>query len=71
MKGIQINFLIHSHPIKKEQHMNNTVETQAPLESVLKDEIIRMYQEVADNPDHEFHFFHGHRAAEMFNYNPE
>ena len=51
--------------------MNNTVEIQAPLESVLKDEIIRMYQEVADNPDHEFHFFHGRLAAEMFDYDPE
>ena len=44
---------------------------QASLEGVLKDEILRMYQEVADNPDAEFHFFHGREAAEMFGYDPE
>ncbi len=44
---------------------------QASLEGVLKDEILRMYQEVADNPDAEFHFFHGREAAEMFDYDPE
>ena len=41
---------------------------QAPLEGVLKDEILRMYQEVADHPEAEFHFFHGRTAAEMFGY---
>jgi SAM-dependent methyltransferase len=51
--------------------MTNNVEDQASLESVLKDEIIRMYQEVADNPKGEFHFFHGREAAEMFGYAPE
>lgn len=51
--------------------MNNIVETQGSLEAVLKDEIVRMYQEVADNPGHEFHFFHSRQAAEMFDYNPE
>jgi hypothetical protein len=30
---------------------------QSSLEADLKDEIIRMYQEVADHPDGEFHFF--------------
>jgi SAM-dependent methyltransferase len=30
-----------------------------------------MYQEVADHPDSEFHFFHGRQAAEMFGYRPE
>ena len=39
-----------------------------PLESVLNDEILRMYQEVADNPASEFHFFHGREAAELFEY---
>ena len=29
-----------------------------------------MYQEVADNPESEFHFFHGREAAEMFGYSP-
>lgn len=41
---------------------------QAPLESVIKGEVLRMYQEVADNPRQEFHFFHGREAAEMFGY---
>lgn len=41
---------------------------QAPLESVIKGEVLRMYQEVADNPRQEFHFFHGPEAAEMFGY---
>lgn len=44
---------------------------QASLEAVLKDEIIRMYEEVADNPEGEFHFFHGRDAAERFGYDPE
>jgi len=48
--------------------MTDTVEAQASLEAVLKDEIINMYQEVAENPDGEFHFFHGRQAAEMFGY---
>jgi len=48
--------------------MTDNVEAQAELESVLKDEIIRMYQDVADNPEGEFHFFHGRQAAEMFAY---
>jgi len=38
------------------------------LESVLKDEILRMYQEVAESPQAEFHFYHGREAAEMFGY---
>src|SRR5689334_6104071 len=41
---------------------------QAPLEAVIKGEVLRMYQEVADNPRQEFHFFHGREAAEMFGY---
>ena len=39
--------------------MTDAADTQASLEAVLKDEIIRMYEEVADNPDAEFHFYHG------------
>lgn len=46
-------------------------DSQEPLEAVLKDEVLRMYEEVADNPDSEFHFFHGRQAAEMFGYDPE
>ncbi len=48
--------------------MTDTVGAQASLEAVLKDEIINMYQEVAENPEGEFHFFHGRQAAEMFGY---
>ncbi len=51
--------------------MTDTIEAQASLEGVLKDEIIRMYQEVADNPSDEFHFYHGREAAELFGYEPE
>ena len=43
-------------------------EDQAPLEGVIKDEVLRMYQEVAEHPDAEFHFYHGRAAAEMFGY---
>jgi arsenite methyltransferase len=51
--------------------MTSTVDAQASLEAVLKDEIIRMYQEVADKPEGSFHFFHGREAAELFGYSPE
>jgi len=44
---------------------------QAPLEGVIKGEVLRMYQEVADNPEQEFHFFHGREAVEMFGYERE
>ena len=43
-------------------------EDRASLESVIKGEVLRMYQEVADHPRQEFHFFHGREAAEMFGY---
>ena len=43
-------------------------EEQAPLEGVIKGEVLRMYQEVAEHPEAEFHFYHGRRAAEMFGY---
>jgi SAM-dependent methyltransferase len=45
-------------------------DTQASLEAIIKDEVFRMYQEVADNPDHQFHFYHGREAALMFGYDP-
>ncbi|MGD8321858.1 MAG: methyltransferase domain-containing protein [Gemmatimonadota bacterium] len=41
---------------------------QASLEQVLKDEIFRMYEEVAERPSGTFHFFHGREAAELFEY---
>jgi len=51
--------------------MTDAADAQASLEAMLKDEIIRMYQEVADEPQGEFHFFHGREAAELFDYAPE
>lgn len=50
--------------------MTDPAAAQASLEAVLKDEIIRMYEEVADQPDGEFHFHHGREAAELFDYEP-
>jgi SAM-dependent methyltransferase len=50
--------------------MTESIDAQASLEGTLKDEIIRMYQEVADNPEADFHFFHGKEAAELFGYDP-
>jgi len=51
--------------------MTNAAELQASLEAQLKGEIMRMYQEVGDHPDREFHFYHGREAAEMFGYPQE
>ena len=51
--------------------MTDSIDAQASLEAVLKDEILTMYQEVADNPEAEFHFYHGREAAELFDYEPE
>ena len=51
--------------------MTDAARAQESLEALLKDEIVRMYQEVADNPEAEFHFFHGREAAELFGYAPE
>lgn len=48
--------------------MTGHADAQASLEAVLKDEIIRMYNEVAEDPEAEFHFFHGREAAELFGY---
>ncbi len=51
--------------------MTDAADSQASLEASLKDEILRMYQEVADHPEAEFHFYHGRQAAELFGYAPE
>lgn len=51
--------------------MTSLTTDQESLEAVLKDEIIRMYQEVADQPESTFHFYHGREAAEMFGYAAE
>lgn len=48
--------------------MTHAAEPEASLEAALKDEILRMYQEVAEHPAAEFHFFHGREAAELFDY---
>lgn len=50
--------------------MADPVKAQESLEAVLKDEILRMYQDVADRPEAEYHFFHGREAAELFGYDP-
>lgn len=51
--------------------MTSLTTNQESLEAVLKDEILRMYQEVADKPETTFHFYHGREAAELFGYAPE
>jgi SAM-dependent methyltransferase len=51
--------------------MTGVAESQASLEAVLKDEILRMYQEVADQPENTFHFYHGREAAELFGYSAD
>ena len=48
--------------------MTLVADQQASLEAMLKDEIVRMYEEVADDPSAEFHFYHGREAAERFGY---
>jgi len=51
--------------------MTEVADTQAPMEAILRDEILRMYQAVADQPEGTFHFFHGREAAELFGYSAE
>jgi SAM-dependent methyltransferase len=46
-------------------------DTREALEAVIKGEVLRMYQEVADHPEREFHFYHGRAAAEMFGYSED
>jgi hypothetical protein len=59
------------HTDDERNDMTDSTDAQASLEAVLKDEIIRMYQEADDNPEKEFHFYHGREAAERFGYPPE
>ena len=47
------------------------VSEQHELEGFIKDEVFRMYEEVAKHPEKEFHFFHGRKAADMFGYETE
>jgi arsenite methyltransferase len=51
--------------------MTDLANDQTSLEAALKDEIIRMYQEVADKPESTFHFYHGREAAQLFGYATE
>ena len=51
--------------------MNDGAAAQEALEAVPKGEIVRRYQEVADHPEGEFHFFHGREAALLFGYPPD
>ena len=39
-----------------------------PLEALLTTEVARMYEEVANNPHGEFHFYTGREAALMYGY---
>jgi arsenite methyltransferase len=48
-----------------------SVDDQASLEETLKGEILRMYEDVANEPEGDFHFFSGREAAELFEYDPE
>jgi len=48
--------------------MTDAVAAQESLEGLLADEITRMYEEVAEHPEGEFHFYHGREAAELFDY---
>lgn len=43
---------------------------QGALEALIKGEVLRMYEEVANHPEQEFHFYHGREAAELFDYEP-
>ena len=45
--------------------MGNAADEQETLEGMLKDEIVRMYQEVADNPEGEFHFYLAFRRIRL------
>ena len=49
----------------------HAAEAQESLEALLKNEVIRLYEEVAERPDGDFHFFHGRAAADMFGYEGE
>ena len=42
----------------------------AALETELTTEVARMYQQVATNPDGDFHFYTGRTAAAMYGYRP-
>lgn len=45
-----------------------TEAASATLEAVLTAEVTRMYEDVVDHPDGDYHFYTGRKAAEMFGY---
>jgi SAM-dependent methyltransferase len=45
--------------------------SEPSVEATLKDAILDMYEEIAERPEGEFHFFHGREAAELFGYEAE
>jgi SAM-dependent methyltransferase len=51
--------------------VRSIADEQESLEADLKDEIFRMYEEVAESADGDFHFYHGREAAERFGYAPD
>ncbi|MEN8376972.1 MAG: methyltransferase domain-containing protein [Gemmatimonadota bacterium] len=51
--------------------MSDAAAAQESLEGFLADEITRMYEEVAEHPEGEFHFYHGRAGAELFEYDAE
>jgi SAM-dependent methyltransferase len=48
--------------------MSDVEASGVSLEETLKDEILRLYEGVVENPDGEFHFHHGRVAATSFGY---
>jgi arsenite methyltransferase len=50
--------------------MSDAAARQETLEEFLAGEITRMYDEVAEHPEGEFHFFHGREGAKLFGYDP-
>jgi SAM-dependent methyltransferase len=53
-----------------EATMRSIADEQESLEADLKDEIFRMYEEVAESVNGDFHFYHGREATERFGYDP-
>jgi arsenite methyltransferase len=48
-----------------------TTSSEESIEGVIKDEVLRMYENVAKSPDQEFHFYHGRTAATMYGYDAD
>jgi arsenite methyltransferase len=51
--------------------MSEAATGTADHQATLKGEVLRMYEEVATDPDGDLHFFTGREAAELFEYDPE